>query len=128
TDHAGGQVMCGRVFAHHAGGEDEDASTGEAHFIHLAGLHHSEVEGLGQLQVAVVAIRAVGFEVVDLREDPAQAADVNRLRFHFARLHEQGEQSEDFLGAAEGEGGDEHAAFAFEDPVEGGGEAFDLGF
>ena len=128
ADHAGGKVMRSGVFAHHPGGEDENAPAGEPHFIHLAWFEHSEVQRLGQLEVAVVAMGAVGFEIVNLREDAAQTADVNRLSFQFTDLHEQGEQGENFLRPAQREGGNEHATPAFENLVQGRGEALDFGF
>ena len=58
----------------------------------------------------MLAVGAVRFEVVDFGEHAAQAADVDGLRLEFARAHEQGEQREDFLRAAQREGGDEHAS------------------
>src|ERR1044071_10082912 len=70
-DHARGEVMGGGVFAHHAGGDDEDAAAREAHFLGLAGFEHGEVEGLGELAVAVVSMSAVGFGVVDFSEHAA---------------------------------------------------------
>src|SRR2546425_530847 len=68
ADHAGGEVVGGGVFAHHAGREDKNASAGEAHLLQLSGFKNDQVERLSQLEVAVVAVGAVRFEVVDFRE------------------------------------------------------------
>ena len=51
ADHADGEVVGGGVLAHHAGGDDKDASAGEFHFFGLALFEHDEIEGLVQLQV-----------------------------------------------------------------------------
>ena len=45
-----------------------------------------------------------------------------------ARAHEEGEKGENFLGASEGEGGDEHGPLAGEDVVKLIGEALNLRF
>src|SRR5206468_2839151 len=81
ADHAGGEVVGGGVFAHHAGSEDKNASAGEAHLLQLSGFKNDQVECLSQLEVAVVAVGAVRFEVVDFREDAPQAANIDRLPF-----------------------------------------------
>ena len=59
ADHAGGEVVGGGVFAHHAGREDKNASAGEAHLLQLSGFKNDQVERLSQLEVAVVAVGAV---------------------------------------------------------------------
>ncbi len=127
-DHAEGEVMGGGVFAHHAGGEDEDAAAGETELFGLAFLEDDEVKGFVELQLAMLAVGAVGFEVVDLGENAPEAADVDGLRFEAAGVGEEGEEGEDFLGAAEGEGGDQDRGFTFEGGEEGLGEAFDFLF
>ena len=81
-----------------------------------------------QLQVGVLAVGAVRFQVVDFREDAAQAADVDRLRLEFAFAHQQGQQGEDFLGAPQGERRDEHGALALEDRWMACGQALDFRF
>ena len=69
---------------------------------------------------------AVGFQVVDFGEDAAQAADVNRLRLEFAFAHHHGQQGEDFLGAPQGEGGNQDRAAAVEHALDGLAEALDF--
>ena len=101
--HTDGEVVRGGVLAHHAGSDDEDASAGEFHFLHLTGIHHYEVQRFVKLQVGVVAMGAMRFEIVNLREHAAQSADVDGLLLEFALAHEQGEQGQNFLCASEGE-------------------------
>jgi hypothetical protein len=72
ADEAGGDVMGRGVFAHHAGGKDEQPSAGEFHPFHFLAVEHDEVEGLGQAQVAVIATGAMGLQIVDFGEDPAE--------------------------------------------------------
>ncbi len=84
ADHAQGQVVGSGVLAHHAGGDDEEAAAGELHFLDLLLVQHDEIQGVAQLQVGKLAMGAVGFQVVDFREDAAQAADMNRLRLELA--------------------------------------------
>ena len=112
ADHAQGQVVGGGVLAHHAGGDDKEAAAGELHLLDLPLIQHDEVQGLAQLQVGILAMGAVRFQVVDFREDAAQAADVNRLRLELAFAHQDGQQGEDFLRAPQGKGGDEDRAAA----------------
>ena len=69
---------------------------------------------------------AVRLQVVDFREDAAQAADVNRLRLELAFAHHDGQQGENLLGAAQGEGGNEHGATAVEHALDGLAEALDF--
>src|SRR5207247_10310020 len=109
--HAGGEVVGGGVFAHHAGGDDKDASAGKPHLINLPGFENDQVERLSQLEVAVVAVGAVGFEVVDLREDAPQAANVDRLPFQLPGVHAHGEQGQDFLRQAQRQAGNQPGAF-----------------
>src|SRR5439155_2696714 len=48
--HAGGEVMGGGVFAHHAGGDDKDASAGKPHLINLPGFENDQVQRFSQLE------------------------------------------------------------------------------
>ena len=66
--------------------------------------------------------------VVNLGEDPAQAADVDRLARDVPGAHHQRQFGEDFLGAAQGEGGHQDAAAAGQNPLNGGGQALDFLF
>ena len=84
ADHAQRQVVGGGVLAHHAGGDDEEAAAGELHLLHLPLFQHDEVQGIAQLEVGILPMGAVRFQVVDFREDAAQAADVNGLRLELA--------------------------------------------
>ena len=111
--------MRGGVLAHHAGGDDEEAAAGELHLVHLPLLQHDEVQGIVQLEVGILAMGAVRLQVVDFREDAAQAADVDRLRLELAFAHHDGQQGEDFLGAAQGEGGNQDGAPAVEHALDG---------
>ena len=111
--------MRGRVLAHHAGGDDEEAPAGKFHRLGLAVFEHDEVECLAQLEVAVPAVGAMGFEVVDLGEHAAQAADVDGLGFQAPGAGEQGQQREDFLRPPQRERGDQHAGLAFERALNG---------
>ena len=126
--HALGEVVRGGVLAHHAGGDDEDASARELHALGLTFLEDDEVERLAELQVCVLAVGAVGFQIVNLREDAAETADVDGLLLQLAFAHEHREQGQDFLRAPERERGDEHAALAFEHALDVGDEALDLLF
>lgn len=127
-DHAEGEVVGGGVGVHHSGGEDEQTSAAEFHVLDLSSVEDLEVEGLGEGEVTVVAVGAMGLEVVDFGEDPAEASDVDGLPWEPTGLHEQGELGEDFLGSAEGEDGDEDGAFAGVGGADGLGETFDFGF
>src|SRR6185295_17707119 len=91
TGHAHGEVVGGGVFRHHPGGEHEDASAAELHYFALALFEHDEIVRFVKLQVRVLAVRAVGFEIVDFGEHAAQSADVNRLPFQFPLAHQQRE-------------------------------------
>ena len=120
--HANGEVVCGGVFTHHAGGDDEDASAGEFHFLHLTGVEDDEVQRFVQLEIGVIAVRAVRFEIVNLGEHATESADVDRLLFEFAVAYEQGEQCQDFLSATERERRDHHATFFLDGFMDGGDE------
>ena len=100
--------MRGGVFAHHAGRDDEQSPAGEAHGLRLAFFEHGEIQGVVQLQLRVLAIGAMRFEVVNFGEHAAKAADEDLLARLFSALHEQREQREDFLRAPEREGGNQH--------------------
>src|SRR6185312_7734352 len=128
THHAQGEVVRGGVFAHHAGGDDEQSSAAEVHGLGLAFFEDGQFQRFVQLQVGLLAIGAVGFEVVNFGEDAAKAADENLLALQFAFAHEQREQRENFLGAAQREGGNEHGTFAFEDALDALAEALDFSF
>ena len=104
TDHAEGQVMRGGVLAHHAGGDHENAAPGEFHVVDLTLVEDDEIQRVVQLQIGVLAVGPVRFQVVDFREHSAEAADVDRLRLELAFAHHDGEVGKDLLGAAQGEG------------------------
>ena len=126
TDHAEGQVVRGGVLAHHAGGDDKEAAAGKLHLLDLPLIQHGEVQRVVQLQVGILAMGAVRFQVVDFREDAAQAADVNRLGLEVAFAHQDGQQGEDLLRAPEGEGGNQDRAPAAEHALDGLAEALDF--
>src|ERR1035441_11120703 len=85
-----------------------------------------EIQGLAQLQIGKLAMGAVGFQVVDFREHAAQAADMDGLPSEFPLAHQDGQQREDFLRAAQGEGGNQDRAAALEHALDAGAETFDL--
>ena len=113
ANHACREIMRGGVFAHHAGGEHKDPSAAQFHFFGLTFFEHDELQRLVQLQIHVLAVSPVRFEVVYLREHTPQPADINRLRFQFARAHQQRQQRQHFLCAAERERRNQQAALAF---------------
>ena len=97
------------------------------HGLGLALFQHDQVERLVQLQARVQAVRAVGFQVVNFGEDPAQTANVDGLLLELARLEGQRQRREDLLRAAQREGGNEHAALALKCGADGSDEPLELG-
>ena len=69
---------------------------------------------------------AVRFQVIDLREDAAQSADVNGLRLELAFAHHNGQQGQNLLGAAQGKGRDKDGAAAMKHALDGLAKALDF--
>ncbi len=125
-DHPHGEIVGGCVLGHHAGSEHKDAPAAEFHIFGLTLFQHHKIQFLVQLHAGVLAMRAVRFEVVDFREHPAEAANVNGLFLQPPFAHQQRQQGEDLLRAPQGERRDEHATFAFEGALDRSGEAFNF--
>ncbi len=68
----------------------------------------------------------MGFLIVNLGEDAAQAANVDGLAREVAGAHHQGQFGQNFLGAAQGEGGEQNTGAASEHSLNGGGEPLDF--
>src|SRR5207244_3858323 len=71
ADHAQSQIVRGGIFTHHACSDDEEAPAAELHFFRLALFEHDQVERFAQLKVGMLAIRAMGFQIVDFGENAA---------------------------------------------------------
>src|SRR5687768_10002199 len=78
-NHPHGQVVGGRILAHHSGGDYEHAASTQFHYLRLCLVEHDQVESFTQLQGAVLAVCAMGLQVVYLSENSAQSTDVNGL-------------------------------------------------
>jgi hypothetical protein len=128
AQHADGEVVGGGHFGQHASGQDEDSAGAEFNGVEFIFFQDDGLEFLGELEIGPMTVGKVGFLIVNFGEDAAEAADVDGLAGHVAGAHHQGEFCENFLGAAEGEGGNEDAAAAGEDFLDGGGEALDFLF
>src|SRR5947209_2405297 len=66
ANHPHAQVMSGRIFAHHAGGDDKEASASQLHSLGLALFQHDEIERFAQLKMGTLPVCAVRFQIVDL--------------------------------------------------------------
>src|SRR5436190_6230718 len=100
------------VLAHHAGSDDEDFWAVQLHVLRLALFQNHQVQCLRQSKVLVLAMSAVRLKIINLSENTAKASDKDWLSSQIPGAHLEGEHSENFLGAAERENGDEHAAIA----------------
>ena len=87
-----------------------------------------KLQRLVQLQVRVLPVRAVRLQVVNFREHAAQPADVNRLLLQFSLAHQQRQQRQHFLRAAQRKRRNQHAALAFERVVDGRHQPLDFAF
>ena len=125
-DHALGQVVGGGVLSEHPGGHHEQASSVELDLGGVITVQHLQVECFVQVKIGVLPIGAVGLEVVNLGEHPAQPADENCLFFQPTLFHEQGEDGQHFLRPPQREGGDQHASAALECGLDGACEFADL--
>src|SRR5258708_13334991 len=88
ADHAHRQIMGGGILAHHAGSDDEEAPAAELHSFGLSLFEHNEIERLAQLKIRMLPMRAVGFQIVNLREHAAKPPDINRLFLKFLFGHQ----------------------------------------
>ena len=127
-NHAQGEIVRRRVFAHHAGSNDKNPPAAQFHFFRLAFFQDNEFQRFVQLQIRVLAVRAVRLQIIDFREHAPQAADVNRLGLQFPRAHQQRQQRQHFLRAPQRERRDQHATFAFERVMNGRDQPFDFTF
>ena len=128
ADHPRRQIVRRRVFAHHAGGDDENLPAAQFHFFRLALFENNELQRLVQLQVRVLAVRPVRLQIVNFREHPAQPTDVNRLFLQFSRAHQQRQERQHFLRAAQRERRNQHASLALERAVNRHYEPFNFAF
>src|SRR6266404_3295377 len=126
SNHPESKVVGGGVFAHHSGSNDKEAPTGEIHFLGLTVFQDNEVERFAQLKIGVLTMRAMRFEVVNLGEDAAQAADIDRLGAQLSFTYKDREQGEDFLRASQGEGRDKDRAVSVEHSANRLTEPFNL--
>ena len=128
ADHAHGQGMRGCVFAHHTGGKDKKAAPGEFHFFRLTVLQHCKIERFAQLQIGVLPMSPMRFEIVNLGENATKPTDIYRLQLELALVHQNRQEREDFLSASQRERRQEEGRFALLDALNGLSQTFDFTF